>query len=222
MSTRDLKAGWLWTIAAALVGFGASAILSWWLGLERRLFVAGWAIAAAVLWMAFARAWQVTLRVQLTRRLVAGVAVGLAAGALLAASVGRQPTSAAPTGPVLAGDLVWLGLVYGVVDAVILSVLPVLALYAVRPAESLHTARGRLAGAAAALAGSALVTAAYHAGFREFQGAELAQPVLGNLFMTATYLLSGSAAAPVLSHVVMHGAAVLHGAATTVQLPPHY
>jgi hypothetical protein len=40
--------------------------------------------------------------------------------------------------------------------------------------------------------------------------------------MTAAYLLSGSALAPLSAHVVMHLAAVLHGAATTVQLPPHY
>ena len=39
---------------------------------------------------------------------------------------------------------------------------------------------------------------------------------------TLGYLLSGSAVAPIVSHVLMHLAAVLHGAGTTVQLPPHF
>jgi hypothetical protein len=45
--------------------------------------------------------------------------------------------------------------------------------------------------------------------------------LIGNGIMTLSYLASGSPIAPMLSHVVMHIAAVLHGMATTVQLPPH-
>jgi hypothetical protein len=48
------------------------------------------------------------------------------------------------------------------------------------------------------------------------------QPLFGNLIITLTYLLSGSPLAPIAAHVLMHSAAVLHGAATTSQLPPHY
>jgi membrane protease YdiL (CAAX protease family) len=59
-------------------------------------------------------------------------------------------------------------------------------------------------------------------GFREFQGPQLVLPVLGGALTTVAYLLSGSIVAPILAHVMMHAAAVLHGAATTVQLPPHY
>jgi membrane protease YdiL (CAAX protease family) len=108
------------------------------------------------------------------------------------------------------------------VDAIILAILPVLALYGTRSADAVRSARGRLSAAAAALIGSALITAAYHLGFREFQGPQLALPVLGGVLTTLTYLVSGSIAAPIVAHVVMHAAAVLHGAATTVQLPPHY
>jgi membrane protease YdiL (CAAX protease family) len=70
--------------------------------------------------------------------------------------------------------------------------------------------------------GSALITAAYHLGFREFQGPQVVLPVLGGLLTTGAYLLSGSMLAPIRAHAMMHAAAVRPGAATTVQLPPHY
>ena len=213
---------WGWTFLAAVAGFAASAILSRVAGLQRHGFVAAWALVVLTLWTSFARRQRVNHRVQLGRRWRAGLVVGTAVGALLAATVARQPASAAPAGASLVVDLVWLGVVYGVADALILSVLPVLALYGAQPAGVLHTPAGRLRAGALALAGSGLITAAYHLGFREFQGPQLIQPVLGNLVITAAYLVSGSAAAPMLAHVMMHGAAVLHGAATTVQLPPHY
>ena len=75
--------------------------------------------------------------------------------------------------------------------------------------------------AAIALAASLLVTGVYHLGYREFRGPQLVQPLIGNAVVTAGYLLTGNAAAPLLAHVIMHGAAVLHGVETTAQLPPH-
>jgi hypothetical protein len=47
------------------------------------------------------------------------------------------------------------------------------------------------------------------------------QPLIGNVLITLTYLLTGSPVAPIVSHVMMHVAAVMHGMATTMQLPPH-
>ena len=219
---RALRSGGTWVLVAAAAGFVSAAVFTMLLGLDRRTFVAAWSAVAALLWAAYARHEQVRLRVQLARRLPSGIVIGSIAGAILVLSVLRQPASPAPAGSALALDLVWLGGVYGAVDALILSVLPVLALYGTRPGEPEPAPSERLARAAMALAGSALVTAAYHAGFREFQGPELLLPVLSNAGMTACYLISGSAAAPIVAHVAMHVAAVLHGAATTVQLPPHY
>jgi hypothetical protein len=219
---RALRSGGPWVLTAAAAGFVSAAVFTMLLGLDRRTFVAAWSAVAALLWAAYARHEQVRLRVQLARRLPSGIVIGSIAGAILVLSVLRQPASPAPAGSALALDLFWLGGVYGAIDALILSVLPVLALYGTRPGEPEPAPTERLGRAAMALAGSAFVTAAYHAGFREFQGPQLLLPVLSNVGMTACYLISGSAAAPIVAHVAMHVAAVVHGAATTVPLPPHY
>jgi hypothetical protein len=181
-----------------------------------------WTAVALAVWLAWSRSIGLHAVAQLQRRWRAGLVVGALAGAWLAYTVTRQPSSPSPTGAQLAVDVVLLGIVYGLADALILSILPVLALYGSQPPEVLRSPGGRLRWAAVALAGSALIAAAYHAGFREFQGAELIAPVIGNAVITATYLLSGSPVAPALAHVVMHVVALLHGPATTVQLPPHY
>jgi hypothetical protein len=67
-----------------------------------------------------------------------------------------------------------------------------------------------------------LVTAAYHFGFPEYRGGGMVGPVIGNTTMTLGYLLTNNPLAAIFSHIAMHVAAVLHGPASVIQLPPHY
>lgn len=216
-----MKPGFRWPAVAAVAGFLTSAVFSSLLHWDRDAFVGAWLVVTGLTVAAWVTAGRWSPAVQLRRRWVSGLLVGLVAGALLAFTVTRQPASAAPGGAAAIGPLLWLGLVYGTVDAVMLSVIPVLSLYGAQPATELHGV-GRLRWAGLALLGSLMITAAYHAGFAEFRGAAMLQPLLGNLVITLTYLLSGSPLAPIAAHVIMHAAAVLHGASGTSQLPPHY
>jgi hypothetical protein len=219
---RVAQRGKSWTLGAAAAGAMSSAIASGWLHLSREWFVLVHLVVVAAFTWAFASYHGLTVRTQLGRRWLPGLVVGLFVGALLARQVFGQPGSPRSSGLALTGDIAWFGVIYGTIDALLLTVVPVIALYGLRPAEELAQSNLRLRWALIALAGSALVTAAYHAGFTEFRGPQLLQPVIGNLLITLAYLLSGSPLAAVVSHVVMHVAAVLHGMATTIQLPPHY
>jgi hypothetical protein len=214
--------GWWWVLLASAAGFAASAVFTTALHLERRLFVAAWLVVALAVWAAYHRSTRLSVREQLSRHWRAGLVVGATIGAVLTVTIVRQPASESPVGAQLVADVVWVGVAYGLTDALILSVLPVLALYGSQPAERLRTPASRLRLAAAALAGSAVIAAAYHLGFAEYRGPQLIQPVFGNLLITLGYLLSGSPVAPAVAHVIMHLAALLHGAAGAVQLPPHY
>lgn len=213
---------WVWTLLAGATGLGASFAFSGVLRLQPFRFVLAWAVLAGIFLAIYARLERISFRTQIERRWRSGLVVGLLLGALLIRQVLAQETGPRPEGLSLAGTLVWFGLLYGVVDAMMLSVVPVLSLYGARTARALGTAGSRLRWALVALAGSALAAALYHLGFAEFQGGRLLYPVIGNLVITLGYLLSGSPLAAILAHVMMHGAAVLHGMATTMQLPPHY
>ena len=218
----ESRSGWPWILAAAVVGFLSSFVLSDLLRLPRGWFVAGHAALTTALCLWYARWEHISVPMQFSRRRIAGLVGGIVFGAVLARQVLAQPVSPRASDGELIGQLALYGVTYGVADSLLLSVLPVLVLYGSRSAGELRAAEGRLRWAVVALLGSALVTATYHAGFHEFRGPELLQPIIGNTMITLSYLVTGSPWAPIVSHVVMHGVAVLHGMSLTVQLPPHY
>jgi len=211
-----------WVITAALLGFAASGVLSSVLHLSRNLFVALYAAAAVIFVGALLRVEDISPLVQLRRRWPGGVVGGALVGAILARTVFAQPPSPSPTGGALAWSLLWNGGVYGFVDGLLLNVLPVLLIYGMRPVEELRKPGHRWRWALAAVGASLFVTAGYHLGFAEFRGAGVYAPLIGNTIITIGYLATGSPVAALLAHIVMHGAAVIHGMETTVQLPPHY
>jgi hypothetical protein len=212
----------LWVVFAGLVGFATAATFSGWLRWGRDTFVLVYAGITVSFLALYVLATGVRPRVQLRRRWPAGLIMGLLTGALLAYGVQKQPTSSRPVDGALAAALLWLGVVYGLLDALLLTVVPVLSIYGNGPAEVLGRWPSRLKWAVLSLVASLGVTAAYHLGFVEFRGSNLMQPLIGNGIVTVSYLLAGNPLAPVIAHVTMHVAAVLHGVGTTTQLPPHY
>jgi len=211
-----------WPALAALVGVTVSLVFSSWLRLDRHAFVLGYALVGGPFLVAYARLAGVRPLQQLRRRWQSGLVVGILLGGMLAHGVAEQPASARPEGLALAGSVLWLGVVYGTLDALLLTIVPVLAVYGARPPEEMRHGTIRLRWAGAALLASLGVAAAYHLGFAEYRGAALLQPLIGNAIVTLGYLLSGSPITPLVAHVMMHLAAVLHGMETTPQLPPHY
>jgi hypothetical protein len=109
--------------------------------------------------------------------------------------------------------LVWLGVVYGVVDALLLNVLPVVAVWSACGALGFTRSwSGRILSGTASLAGRMFVTAAYHLGHAEFRGPELVSRLIGNGIMTlGCYLLTFNPLTAVGAHAALNVASVLHG-----------
>lgn len=207
-----------WPAVAAVAGFATSAVGTSLLHLSRGLFVAVWTAVAGTTIAAWVLSEGWNPLVQLRRRWVAGLIAGVIAGAPLALAATRGAAAAGGAG---VGQLVWLGAVYGAVDAVMLSIVPVLALYGARPGDDLgHASRLRMAGLA--IVASLVIAAAFHLGFAEFRGGSLVQPLAVTLILTAAYLLSGSPVAPIVGRMILNVAALIHGVAASGPLPPHY
>src|SRR5690606_7713638 len=96
--------------------------------------------------------------------------LGAAAGAFVVWSVlARVEATPRPTGWYFAFEVVWRGLAYGVVDALLLSAFPALvALGMVR--GRIHGALRRVAYGALTLVLVTVITAVYHVGFEDFRG----------------------------------------------------
>lgn len=213
----------MWVAAAGAVGFASAFVFSDVLALPRRWFLVPHAIVTIAFLLAYARWSGTELRRLFSRRFGFGALGALVLGAMLSLNVlGQQPSQRAQ-GLELWLDLAWLGVVYGALDALLLSVLPVVAAW--RACAQLGWTRrwrDRLGAAALGIVASAYVTSAYHAGYAEFRAPNtLAKAVAGNAMMSSAQLLTASPVAATGSHIIMHIAAVLHGPDTTVQLPPH-
>jgi len=212
-----------WVGAAAVAGFATTALAAGWLELSRSWLVLVHAIVVGMLTFGYVRWSGIDLARVLREHWRWGVLAGVVAGALLVLAVRREDGGPRPDGAWLVWDVLWLGIVYGVLDALLLNVLPVIATF--RAGARLGwTASwtGKAGVAALAIVASLLVTTAYHLGYPEFQGADVREPMIGNTIASLAYVVSSNPLGALISHIAMHVAAVFQGAEGTTQLPPHY
>jgi len=213
-----------WILAAAVLGLAISTVFSGWLRLPRRTFLLVYIVLAAPFLYAFFRWSDNNIGNLLRHNWAWGLLLAVLVGAFQVRNVLSQSASPTSQGPQLAFDILWLGVVYGALDAVLLSVLPVLGTFQGFSGFAwAHDIPGKILVGIVAILLSLAVTVAYHIGYPEYRVAgAIAGPSIGNGMCSLGYVLSNSPLAAILSHISMHITGVLHGPASVVQLPPHY
>jgi hypothetical protein len=212
----------LWIVAAGALGFGVAFVFSGLLRLHRSSYLAIYVPFAAGLIWSFSTATG-TNWPDLFRHNWVGCFVGVAiVTPFVVKNVLSQPPSPRRQGLGLFIDIVWPGIIYGVLDALLLSVLPILATRAAfRGAPWAIGWSGSFTVGVLALMGSVLVTAAYHLGYKEFRNLTVLGAMVGNGIFSLAFLLTGNPLAAIVPHAIMHVVAILHGRDSTYQLPPH-
>jgi hypothetical protein len=212
-----------WIIAAGLLGFAISRFFAGVLHLPRNLYLIAYIGISGLFFYAYTQWSGSSIAELLLHNWVWGLVSALLLAVFLIRNVLSQPISSRATGFPLLLDLLWSGIAYGLTDALLLTVLPVFATWqAFTLLNWTVTWPGRILVGVIAMFASILVTAAYHLGYPEYRGNGMRGPVIGNTTMTLGYLLTSNPLAAILSHIAMHIAAVLHGPASVIQLPPHY
>lgn len=212
-----------WIIAAGLLGFAISMIFARILRLPRNLYLIPYIGIAGLFFYAYVRWSTLSISELIWRNWVWGLVGAIVLTLFTVKNVLSQPISPRSSGLPLILDLLWSGVAYGSMDALLLTVLPVFAAWqAFTLLNWTSNLPGKILVGAIALLASVLVTAAYHFGYPEYRSAGMVGPVIGNTTMTLGYLLTNNPLAAILSHIAMHIAAVLHGPASVMQLPPHY
>jgi hypothetical protein len=212
-----------WIAAAGLLGFVLSITFAGILRLPRNLFLIPYIGIAGLFCYAYVRWSDLSIGELIRHNWAWGVVGAILLALFTVRNILSQPVSPRSEGPQLVFDLLWSGVAYGLMDALLLTVVPVLATWQAFTLLN-WTANwpGKILVGVLALLASVLVTAAYHLGYPEYRNAGLFGPVIGNSSMTLGYLITNNPLAAVFSHIAMHIAAVLHGPASVVQLPPHY
>jgi hypothetical protein len=213
-----------WIVAAAVLGFATTAIFAGMFKMPRSIFLVVYLVLTVPFLYAFVRWSKIDVIELIQRNWVWGLVGAVLLGVFLVRNILSQPASEHSQGLSLALDIAWLGVVYGTLDALFLSVLPVLATWqAFSSLGWTQSIGGKILVGCIALVASLFVTFAYHLGYPEYRvSGGMMGPSIGNGVMSLGYILSNNPIAAVFSHIAMHTAGVLHGPATVIQLPPHY
>ena len=214
---------WNWLIGGLGVAFAMPFVFADVLALPRDLYYGLYMASVLALVTAWVRASQFDVRAALARRWALAVTLGVGCGALLSVMVLRtEDATPHPQGIALAAAVAWRGVLYGITDGVLLSVFPILAVFAAfagRPV--LHRLRGKLAVGALALGMSLAFTAVYHLGYPEFRGDMLRKPLAGDVVWSVPTLVTLNPLGAPIAHAGLHVSAVLHSYDTGTYLPPH-
>ena len=211
-----------WIIAAGLLGFVISFAFSALLRLPRDIFLVPYIGFTLLFLYAYTRWSGLSIQDLILHNWIWGIMGAMILGIITIRNVLSQPTSPRSKGLNLAFDLLWSGFLYGLTDGLLLSVFPVIATWqAFTLLDWTANGPGRILVALLTILSSMFVTSAYHFGYIEFRGKRLITANVGNTVMTLGVLITSNPLAAMLCHSAMHMAAVLHGPALVIQLPPH-
>jgi hypothetical protein len=209
--------GWLAAIAAA--SFLVAWVLTSRLGVRRAPYILVLALLTGGLTVGYLAWSDTSLTGFATNRWGWGLAGAAVAGALLARLSRHQPRGPRPQGWRLAASLAWEGVMYGITEGLLLSVLPVLVTWQAFAAHGWTSGIGRsLVAGIVAMVASLAVIVIHHLGYRSFHSrAALAPVMVGCGLLSLAYLLTASPLAAVGGHILLHTALNVRG----TELPPY-
>jgi hypothetical protein len=211
-----------WIAGGLAFGFLVPFLFADLAEIPRDLYYAIYAVAVVGFLAAWLRATDQRLGEMLRRHWIGAVALGvICAGVMAAIVVGAEDATPRPGGAELAGAVLWRGVIYGVIDGLLLSAFPILAVFAAFAGTRLRTRwQGKLAVGALALLASLAMTAVYHLGYSQFRSSDLRSPLVGDVVWSAPTLITLNPIGSPIAHVGLHTSAVLHSYDTDLFLPP--
>jgi hypothetical protein len=212
---RDLA--WFGFVAA--VAFAVPYVGISVLDLQHDLYYLAYFAVTLGLLGAWARVERIDVAAFVRRRWPASLGLGVAVAALVVANVLRQDATARPDGAYYVFELLWRGVGYGAIDALLLTAFPCAVAYQLLRGK-IDGLGGRVRFAAVALPLILLITATYHLGYPQYREDTVRQPEVGNTLISIPALATANPVGAVIAHVSMHVAAVTHAYETPIFLPP--
>jgi hypothetical protein len=168
----------------------------------------------------YVRIEHVDVRALFRRNWIWSVAVGIPTAAFVVWNVFRTDAATPrPHGAYFAFEVLWRGVGYGAVDALLLTAFPcVVASTMLR--GRLRGWRGRARYVALATALIWAITAAYHLGYPQIRQDGLGKPEIGNTIISVPMLATANPIGSIGAHALYHVTAVTHSYETRNFLPP--
>jgi hypothetical protein len=214
---------WAWLLAGLVLAFAVPYVFADVLSVNRDVYYGIYTLAVFGFFAFWLRRGTDSPRRTLTRNWRLGIGLGALFAGLEVAIALTDKATAHPHGWTFTGAILWRGVVYGATDGLLLSVFPILAVFAVFASRPLRerTKRAVVGIGALALAVSIVFTAVYHLGYPDFRGSKLKKPVAGDLVWSVPTLVTLSPVGAPVAHIGLHVTAVVHSYDTNTFLPPH-
>jgi inhibitor of cysteine peptidase len=210
----------IWYISGAAYAFLVPYVFSSLLDISNDLYYAGYFAGVAGFLAVYAAATRLDAVALFSRSWRWSLGLGVLAAAFLVVGVlQREDSTPRPDGLYFIFAIGWRGVLYGTVDALILTAFPVAVAYALFN-HSLETMVRRAGFAILALALSLTITATYHLGYEQFREKGVSGPETGNAIISVPAILTVNPLGSVVAHASMHVAAVVHAYETDLYLPP--
>lgn len=208
-----------WFIFVAAIAFLIPYVGVSLLDLQHDLYYLLYFATTIALLVTYVRQEHVDVRRIVTRAWPWSLALGVVIGAAEVFNVLGEDATDRPSGAYFLFELVWRGVTYGAVDALLMSVFPALVAYSILRG-SVGGFVGKVRFAALALPLVLLVTATYHLGYPQYREDGIGQPEIGNTIISVPMLATANPIGSVVAHATMHTTAVAHNYETDVFLPP--
>jgi hypothetical protein len=209
-----------WIALGALVGFGSSFVFGDLLALPVDLYYLIYFGIILIFFSNYMRKTKLNIKEWFSKRMVWSVLLGLIFGALMVQNVLSRPETERFTGAYLGWLIFWRGLVYGVIDGLLLSSFPWIVTWRAFDVGKKPLGK-KIAFGFLAWLFILVVTTAYHLGYSDFRSRKIIQPNIGNTLISVPTLVSANPIGSPITHAIMHTAAVIHSPKTELFLPPH-
>lgn len=211
-----------WLAGGTVMSFLVPFVLADQIGLQRDLYYSVYIAFVAALFVGWTRDTGQPLRALVARRWRWAVGLGVVFAGVSAFIALQQDATSHPGGLEFVAALAWRGVLYGAADGVLLSVFPILVVFAAFKSSGLRRRRGGVvAVGAVAMAASLMITATYHLGYSDFRSEKVRKPLAGDLIWSAPTLATLNPIGAPIAHAGLHVTAVAHSYETDLFLPPH-
>ena len=209
-----------WYVAGAAGAFLVPFIFSSELELTHDLYYLVYFAASLAFLGIYAEATKTDVVGLFTRQWRWSLVIGIAAAVFLVARIlSAEDATPHPNGLYFAFSIAWRGVLYGVVDALLLTAFPVAVAQALFEGHLEGIAK-RVGFGAVTLVLVLLITATYHLGYKQFREDGVGSPEIGNTIISVPALVTANPLGSIVAHASMHVTADIHAYETNVYLPP--
>jgi len=209
-----------WIAFGAVVGFGSSFIFGDLLTLPVDVYYLVYFGIIIIFFSIYARKTELNIKECFSKRLIWSVVIGLILGAFMVQNVLSRPETERFTGAYLVWLIFWRGVVYGVIDGLLLSSFPWIVTWRAFDVGKKPLGK-KIAFSFLAWLFILVVTTAYHLGYSDFRSRKIIQPNIGNTIISVPTLVTANPIGSPITHAIMHITAVIHSPKTELFLPPH-